>query len=64
VAFSELSLNPRRNILHNVKFPITAFAASIVTVHDPVPEQTPPDQPIKVEVASGVAVSVTVVLTS
>ena len=38
---------------------MTAFAASAVTVHVPVPEQPPPDQPANVEVAAGVAVSVT-----
>jgi hypothetical protein len=38
----------------------TDLAPSTVTVQVPVPEHPPPDQPAKVEVASVVAVSVTV----
>jgi hypothetical protein len=44
-----------------VKVAVTDRAASIVTAHVPVPEQPPPLQPSKVEVASGAAVRVTVV---
>jgi hypothetical protein len=43
-----------------VKLALTDFAALIVTVQAPVPEQLPP-QPVKVAVADGVAVSVTTV---
>ena len=32
-----------------------------MTTHDPVPEQPPPLQPLKVELAAGAAVSVTAV---
>ena len=39
---------------------VTVVAAVIVTVQEPVPEQ-PPLQPVKVEPAAGVAVSVTAV---
>src|SRR5882724_1575093 len=42
---------------------VTEAAALIVTVQGPVPEQPPPLQPVKVELASGVAVRVTAVLT-
>jgi hypothetical protein len=38
---------------------VTVIAAVIVVVHVPVPLQPPPDQPLKVEPAVGVAVSVT-----
>jgi len=37
---------------------VTEAAALIVTVQGPVPEQPPPLQPVKVELASGVAVKV------
>jgi len=40
---------------------VTEAAALIVTVQGPVPEQPPPLQPVKVELASGVAVKVTAV---
>jgi hypothetical protein len=43
-----------------VKVAVIACAALIVAVHVPVPEQ-PPLQPVKVEPAAGVAVSVTAV---
>jgi hypothetical protein len=43
------------------KVAVTAVAADIVTVHEPVPEQPPPLQPLKVEPAAGVAVNVTAV---
>jgi hypothetical protein len=42
----------------NVAF--TVFAESIVTTHVPVPEQPPPDQAVKTDPESAVAVSVTV----
>src|SRR2546426_6651419 len=45
-------------------FPYTTLfrsAAETVTTHDPVPEQPPPVQPLKVEPAAGVAVRVMVV---
>jgi hypothetical protein len=43
-----------------LKLAVTVFAASMVTVQPPVPEQ-PPLQPVKVDPAVGEAVSVTVV---
>src|SRR5437667_9729918 len=43
------------------KVAVTVVAALRVTVHVPVPEQPPPLQPLKVEPAAGVAVSVTAV---
>jgi len=43
------------------KFAVTLFCESIVTVHEPVPEQTP-DQPAKVDPAAAFALSVTVEL--
>jgi hypothetical protein len=39
----------------------TAFAAFMVTAHDPMPAHPPPDQPAKELLVSGVAVRVTVV---
>src|SRR2546428_7906962 len=42
-----------------VKVAVTVVAALMVTVQVPVPEQPPPLQPLKVEPAAGVAVSVT-----
>ncbi len=47
------------NVLR-VKVAVTFFAVSIVTEQDPIPEHAPP-QPVKLDVASGVAVSVTAV---
>ena len=44
-----------------VKVAVTVVAAETVTTHDPVPEQPPPLQPLKVEPAAGAAVSVTAV---
>src|SRR5438132_6829110 len=43
------------------KVAVTVVAAESVTVQAPVPEQPPPLQPVKVEPAAAVAVSVTVV---
>ena len=40
---------------------VTVLAEVIDTVHDPVPEQPPPLQPLNVEPPSGAAVSVTAV---
>ena len=40
---------------------MTVVAPLSVTVHGPVPEQPPPLQPVKIEPAAGVAVSVTTV---
>src|SRR5439155_1548832 len=47
--------------LVTVPVPVTVVAAERVTVQAPVPEQLPPLQPVKVEPAAGVAVSVTAV---
>src|SRR5207249_698877 len=47
--------------LCRVKVAVTVVAAERVTVQAPVPEQLPPLQPLKVEPAAGVAVSVTAV---
>src|SRR5207249_5008559 len=44
-----------------VKVAVTVVAAETVTTHDPVPEQPPPLQPLKVAPTAGVAVSVTAV---
>src|SRR5204862_7070659 len=44
-----------------VKVAVTVVAAETVTTHVPVPEHPPPRQPVKVEPAAGVAVSVTAV---
>src|SRR5436190_736268 len=44
-----------------VKVAVTVVAAESVTAHVPAPEQLPPLQPVKVEPAAGVAVSVTAV---
>ena len=43
------------------KVAVTVVAAVSVTVQGPVPEQVPPLQPVKTELAPGVAVSVTTV---
>ena len=45
----------------SVNVAVTDWSALIVTVHVPVPEQPAPLQPVKVEPAAGVAVSVTTV---
>jgi len=45
----------------NVNVAVTDCAAVIVTWHVPVPEQPPPLQPVNVEPAATVAVSVTTV---
>src|SRR5438067_1517807 len=45
----------------SVKVAVTVVPAETVTTHVPVPEQPPPLQPLKVEPAAGVAVSVTAV---
>jgi hypothetical protein len=45
--------------VRGVNVAVTVVAADIVTVQAPVPEQPPPLQPVKLEVGSGVAVSVT-----
>ena len=42
----------------------TVVSAIGVIVHGPVPKQPPPDQPVKVEPESGIAVSVTAVILS
>ena len=41
------------------KVAVTLWSAPIVTSQDPVPPHPPPDHPLKVEPALGVAVSVT-----
>jgi hypothetical protein len=43
------------------KVAVTEVAAVIVTVHVPVPEHPPPDQPVKVYPLFGEAVNVTAV---
>ena len=43
------------------KVAVTVVAADMVTVHEPVPVQLPPLQPVKVEPVAGVAVSVTAI---
>ena len=43
------------------KFAVTVVSAVSVTTHVPVPEQPPPDQPVKTEPAVGAADSVTLV---
>src|SRR5437667_5568961 len=43
------------------KVAVTVVAAESVIMHEPVPEHPPPLQPVKVEPAAGVAVSVTTV---
>src|SRR5207244_10324548 len=45
----------------SVKVAVTVVPAERVIVHDPVPEQPPPVQPLKVEPAAGIGVSVTAV---
>src|SRR5687767_10116403 len=45
------------------KVAVTVLAASMVNMHEPVPEQPSPDQPVKVELADGAAVSCTAVPT-
>jgi hypothetical protein len=50
-----------RTIPGTSKIAVTVVAAAIITVHEPVPEQPPPFQPVKVEPAAGVAVNVTAV---
>src|SRR5439155_368880 len=47
--------------LGRLKVAVTVVAAESVTVHAPVPEHPPPSQPVKVEPAAAVAVSVTAV---
>src|SRR5207253_642564 len=47
--------------LGRLKVAVTVVPAETVTTHVPVPEQPPPLQPVKVEPAAGVAVSVTAV---
>src|SRR5438034_6773068 len=44
-----------------VKVAVTVVAAETVITHDPVPVHPPPLQPLKVEPAAGVAVTVTAV---
>ena len=43
-----------------VKVAVTSLSAEIVAVQGPVPLQTPPDQPEKLELPSGSAVKVSV----
>jgi hypothetical protein len=45
-----------------VNVAVTLLAMVIDTTHEPVPEQTPPDQPVNVDPTAGVAVNVTDVL--
>src|SRR5438034_9287516 len=47
--------------LGRLKVAVTVVAAETVTTHDPVPVHPPPLQPLKIEPAAGVAVSVTAV---
>ena len=45
-----------------MKVAVTVVAEFIVTMQVPVPEQPPPDQPAKLEVAPAAALSVTTAL--
>ena len=45
----------------SVNWAVTDVAAVIDTTQVPVPEQPPPDHPVKVEPVDGVAVKVTLV---
>src|SRR6187402_2172292 len=47
------------NLRLAAKFARTEVAAEITVLHLPVPEQPPPDHPVNVEVAAGVAVKTT-----
>jgi len=49
------------NVSVEVNVAVTVVAALRVTMQEPVPEQPPPLQPLKVEPALGVVVSVTAV---
>jgi hypothetical protein len=40
---------------------VTVASELSVTLHDPVPEQAPPDQPANVEPGAGIAVNATMV---
>ena len=42
----------------NAKFAVTVVAEVTATVHDPVPVQPPPDQPVNVDEADGLAINV------
>src|SRR5438094_943514 len=55
------ALQTVRTKVCDAKVAVTVVAAETVTTHVPVPEQPPPLQPLKVEPAAGVAVSVTTV---
>jgi len=44
-----------------VNVAVTDWSELIVTVHVPVPEQPPPDQPVKLEPDPDAAVNVTIV---
>jgi hypothetical protein len=44
----------------SAKVAVTVVAAVIVTTHEPVPLQPPPDQPLKIDPPAGVAVSVSI----
>src|SRR5204863_559186 len=54
-------LRPMVSVKIGAKLAVTAVAAETVTVQDPVPVQPPPLQPMKTELAPGVAVSTTTV---
>src|SRR5207247_8221929 len=55
------ALETVRTKVCDAKVAVTVVAAETVTTHVPVPEQPPPLQPLKVEPAAGVALSVTTV---
>jgi hypothetical protein len=50
-----------RTFWPSVKFAVTVVAAFTARVQVPVPEQPPPDQPVKLDPVAGAAVRVTLV---
>ena len=50
-----------KRMLLNVNVAVMVVAPFIVVTHEPVPEQPPPDQPVKLVLTPGVATRVTIV---